>query len=303
MTNEAPHFDLIANDLDVNNLLQCSKKLLNSVSHTLHKIQNDRIDGNSIQENDSLFEDSSGSADEDAAERVDAKEIHSIVKSDVTADYDMPTDEYSSDDDGDYRVAVRLPKAILRRWFREIIFAIKHLHSNHIYCYDLNLKKNLLLGKNGEILLTYFYRREFTAYVDVNSIDKSCYSSAYIAPERPLTALSDIWSIGVIFFELVTGASFQSCHPNGISSYYDIQYPEDFDIDVNTADLLEGVSIVCRCTHFERFEFNANDFFGSFQLLQVNPEHRLRLDEIEAHLFFNSIWIFEDTFAFNRNLI
>lgn len=236
MNNDAPHFDLIANDLDVNNLLQCSKKLLNSVSHTLHKIQNNRFDENAIAENDSLFEDSGESADEDVIDRCDANEIHSNLKSIDAADV------YSSeDDDDDYRLAVRLPKAILRRWFREIIFAIKHLHANHIYCYDLQ-PDNLLLGKNGEILLTYFYRREFSGYFDVKSINKSCYSNAYVAPERPLSALSDIWSIGVIFFELVTGTSFQTCHPNGILSYYDIQYPEDLDIDANTTDLLEGVS-------------------------------------------------------------
>lgn len=237
VNDEAPHFDLIANDLDVNNLLQCSKKLLNSVSHTLHKIQNHRTDENAIPENDSLFEDSGESADEDVVEGNSAKELHSIVATDC-----FPPTEYSSDEDDYYRVAVRLPKAILRRWFREIIFAIKHLHANHICCYDLQ-PDNLLLGKNGEILLTYFYRREFTAYYDVKSINKSCYSNAYIAPERPLTALSDIWSIGVIFFELVTGTSFHSCHPNGVLSYYDIQYPEDFDIDGNTRDLLEGVSV------------------------------------------------------------
>lgn len=239
--SEAPHFDLIANDLDVNNLLQCSKKLLNSVSHTLHKIQNHRIDENAIPENDSLFEDSGESADEDVVDRADAKEIHSNVKPNALPNCFATNDYSSSEEDDDYRVAVRLPKAILRRWFREIIFAIKHLHANYIYCYDLQ-PDNLLLGKNGEILLTYFYRREFTAYFDVKTINKSCYSSAYVAPERPLNALSDIWSIGVIFFELVTGTSFLSCHPNGISSYYDIQYPEDFDIDMNTKDLLEGVS-------------------------------------------------------------
>lgn len=298
VNNEAPHFDLIANDLDVNNLLQCSKKLLNSVSHTLHKIQNHRIDENAIQENDSLFEDSGESGDEDVVDRTDVNEIHSIHSNLMTlaTSDDFPVNEYSTEEDeGYYRVAIRLPKAILRRWFREIIFAIKHLHANHIYCYDLQ-PDNLLLGKNGEILLTYFYRREFTAYFDVKSLNKSCYSSVYIAPERPLTALSDIWSVGVIFFELVTGTSFQSCHPNGILSYYDIQYPEDFDIDINTRDLLEGVSgfflfanTLYVYLHYYETIKNQFECHLSFQLLQINPDHRLRLDEIEAHPFFNSI--------------
>lgn len=36
---DAPHFNLIANDLDVNNILNCSQKLLKSVSSTLKRVQ------------------------------------------------------------------------------------------------------------------------------------------------------------------------------------------------------------------------------------------------------------------------
>lgn len=126
----------------------------------------------------------------------------------------------------------------VRRWFREIIFAIKHLHANDIICYDLQ-QHNLLLGKNGEILLSYFYRREFSPYIFGE--DQTSYPIVYIAPERPLTSVSDVWSIGVIFYELLTGYSFQSCHPDGILSYFDIQYPENIELDTNSKDLVEGV--------------------------------------------------------------
>lgn len=248
----APHFDLIANDLDVNNLLVCSKKLLNSVSHTLEKIQTN-LTADKLMESDlfeiydsaseSLVDDSTQCNDDSDTDKIP---IYSnsppkicVIKSEMN---EMHFED--SKNNGNNGAMLQLPKAILKRWLREIIFAVKHLHANNIFCYDLQ-PDNLLLGKNGEILLTYFYRREFTSYLDIKTMNQSCYSLANIAPERPLTSQSDVWSIGVIFFELVTGSTFQSCHPNGYASYFDIQYPEDFEPDVETRDLLEGVSLYC----------------------------------------------------------
>lgn len=120
---------------------------------------------------------------------------------------------------------------------------MKHLHANDIACYDLQ-PDNLLLGKNGEILLSYFYRREFTPYIFGDEMHQTCYPIVYIAPERPLTLQSDVWSMGVIFYELLTGYSFQACHPDGILSYFDIQYPENFELDSTSKDLIEGVRIL-----------------------------------------------------------
>lgn len=61
---------------------------------------------------------------------------------------------------------------------------------------------NLLLGSDGQLQLTFFYRRiENDLEFDVQC-NKPNYCS-YVAPERPLTMVSDWWSVGVIIFELL----------------------------------------------------------------------------------------------------
>lgn len=235
--DEAPHFNLIANDLDVNNILNCSQKLLRSVSSTLKRVQTtvepcndiikstssiDSLDQSNEDKDDLFYDIISPNCDDD-----------SITKDSIEIDHDYESFKLFD--------ISQLPRAILKRWFREIIFAMKHLHANEIICYDLQ-PDNLLLGKNGEILISYFYRREMVPYLFTEEMHQTCYPIVYVAPERPLTFDSDVWSIGVIFYELLTGYSFQSCHPDGIFSYFDLQYPENCELDSNSRDLIEGVS-------------------------------------------------------------
>lgn len=122
---------------------------------------------------------------------------------------------------------------------------------------------NLLLGGKGQITLSYFYRRttkpnEFSPNLDQNAIDQM-----YVAPERPLSMKSDWWSFGIILFELLTRYSFLSCHPGGISSYYEIQYPEDVDLSEFAKDLL-------------------------FNVLQSNSDCRFGVTDIKMHSFFRT---------------
>lgn len=235
---EAPHINLIANDLDVNNILNCSQKLLKSVSSTLKRVQSETTEPNLLC-NDIIAK--SRTSIESLEESNDDKDdiYYNIISPTIL------TKKSSQSVDFCDRIKLfdvsQLPRAIIRRWFREIIFAVKHLHANDIICYDLQ-PDNLLLGKNGEILLTYFYRRD-NMQPDIFSAEmhQTCYPIVYVAPERPITFASDIFSMGVIFYELLTGYSFQSCHPDGCLSYFDIQYPENCELDSISRDLIEGV--------------------------------------------------------------
>lgn len=240
---EAPHFNLIANDLDVNNILNCSQKLLKSVSSTLKRVQTTTEPSLLCNEIIAKSSTSIESLDQNSDDRDD---IYYNIISPINTELLTTKKPNQSDDFYDsiklFDVS-QLPRAIIRRWFREIIFAVKHLHANDIICYDLQ-PDNLLLGKNGEILLTYFYRRD-DMQPDIFSAEmhQTCYPIVYVAPERPITFESDIFSMGVIFYELLTGYSFQSCHPDGCLSYFDIQYPEDCELDSTSRDLIEGVCI------------------------------------------------------------
>lgn len=238
---EAPHFNIIANDLDVNNLLNCSQKLLKSVTSTLKRVQNTndtRLLSNGIVDkyDSGSIESLTHSNDECHEEYMNEM---AILKANTYKDTNLLT-EHQKDIQSEHLDVDRLPRAIIKRWFREIIFAVKHLHANGVLCYDLH-PKNLLLGKSGEILLTYFYRRDFKPYYFDENMQLQCYSSIHIAPERPLTSQSDVWSIGVIFYELLTGYSFRLCHPESTSTYFDIQYPDDVELDSYSQDLIEKV--------------------------------------------------------------
>ncbi|XP_055326841.1 ribosomal protein S6 kinase delta-1 isoform X2 [Sitodiplosis mosellana] len=265
--DEAPHFNLIANDLDVNNILNCSQKLLKSVSTTLKRVQTTTESNLLCNDIITKTSDSVESLDQSNEDKDD------IYLNIISPSPSEPFNAKESIINHNYYESFKLfdvsqlPRAIIKRWFREIIFAVKHLHANDIACYDLQ-PHNLLLGKNGEILLSYFYRREFTPYIFGDEMHQTCYPIVYIAPERPLTLQSDVWSMGVIFYELLTGFSFQSCHPDGILSYFDIQYPENFELDSTSKDLIEG-------------------------MLQIDPVQRTKLDEIEENPFFISIWFNE----------
>lgn len=199
---EAPHFNMIANDLDVNNILNCSQKLLKSVSSTLKRVQTTEP---SVLCTDIVSK--SRNSVESLEQNIDENEEYLNILT-PTCDELFETKQFIECDHyfDEYKLfdVTQLPRAIIKRWFREMIFAVKHLHANDILCYDLQ-PDNLLLGKNGEILLSYFYRREFERCNFGDDIHQTCYPSVYIAPERPLTFESDVWSIGVIFYELLTG--------------------------------------------------------------------------------------------------
>lgn len=237
---EAPHFDIISNDLDVTNILDCSQKLLKSVTSTLKRVQvrpDATLLGTDIIDK---YSDSVESLAQSVDECHDEAYLNEMAMLRAKMSPPIAVLATASDAQFDWLDVNQLPRAIIKRWFREIVFAVKHLHSNGVLCYDLQ-PNNLLLGKSGEVLLTYFYRRDFNPYYFDENMQLQCYSSIYIAPERPLTTQSDVWSIGVLFYELLTGYSFRLCHPESISTYFEIQYPDDVALDAYGRDLIEKV--------------------------------------------------------------
>ncbi|EAT40051.1 AAEL008189-PA [Aedes aegypti] len=158
-----------------------------------------------------------------------------------------------------------IPEGCIKQWISELVIAVDNLHFNGIICGDLTMD-NLLLGPEGQLMLTYFYRREQFPNTSALSTElrQEAVQRLYVAPERPLQAKSDFWSVGVILFEMLTRNSFLSCHPAGVLCYHDIQFPEGVDISDEARELLEG-------------------------LLQPLPENRFDFKEIIASAFFHTI--------------
>ena len=93
---------------------------------------------------------------------------------------------------------------------RETISALQYLHSFHPPIIHRDIKpENLLLNEGGRVLLADYGWSNFKNDGDVRKT--FCGTPEYIAPEMLLKkghdTRVDIWSIGVLMFELLTGSS------------------------------------------------------------------------------------------------
>ncbi|KAL1378964.1 hypothetical protein pipiens_015248 [Culex pipiens pipiens] len=226
-------------DMDVSDLVSCSQQLLRAVSQTIEQSDQQRPRSELL-------------------EREGGKLLAAAV----------PKRPHIDTSQLELRTAAQpdqLPEGCVKQWISELIIAVDNLHFNGIVCGDLTMD-NLLLGPEGQLLLTYFYRKERfpDAATLATELRPEAVQQLYVAPERPLQPCSDYWSIGVILFEMLTRRSFLACHPAGVFCYLDVQYPDAVDISDEARQLLDG-------------------------LLQPLPENRFDFKEIIASAFFHTI--------------
>ncbi|EDS40275.1 conserved hypothetical protein [Culex quinquefasciatus] len=238
-----PSFDALSKDMDVSDLVSCSQQLLRAVSQTIE--QSDQQ-----QPRNDLLEREGGKLLAAAVPKrphIDTSQLELRTAAEKAAQPDQ------------------LPEGCVKQWISELIIAVDNLHFNGIVCGDLTMD-NLLLGPEGQLLLTYFYRKERfpDAATLATELRPEAVQQLYVAPERPLQPCSDYWSIGVILFEMLTRRSFLACHPAGVFCYLDVQYPDAVDISDEARQLLDG-------------------------LLQPLPENRFDFKEIIASAFFHTI--------------
>lgn len=214
-----PSFDTLSNDIDINDLMKVSQKLLQSVTKTLEKsiIM-------SINENDEITEIEHNKVDE---KLVIAQENASVEIKNVQLAEQIET-------------VTPLPEMMIKRWTAEIIVAINSLHKNGIIIGDLNLD-NILLGQNGHVALTFFHQHDRNNYPQLCFLDSRAVQNYYVAFDFPLTKKSDYYSIGVLAYEILTQSRFYINHPGGITRFNEIQYPEFANISMEARDLLQSL--------------------------------------------------------------
>ncbi|XP_037039456.1 ribosomal protein S6 kinase delta-1 [Bradysia coprophila] len=215
--SDIPAFDVLSEDMDVLDLVNCSQKLIKSVSNTLDQSRSSHTN----------------SKTESGGEIFDATVLSTVNNRTVTLQPSRRHEMLRCIKTVTSGTQKRLPERTIKRWASEMVVCLISLHERDIVCGDLN-PNNLLLGVKGQINLTYFYRQ------DQRQLKIDCIDALYVAPERPLDYRSDWWSFGVILFELLTGESFIACHPGGVASYYTVQYPDQPDVTLSeeSKDLL-----------------------------------------------------------------
>lgn len=157
------------------------------------------------------------------------------------------------------------PVECIKQWARELLTAIEGLHMKGVILRDLH-RDNILMGANGELLISYFYQNEGINSILPDRVSQKASVNGFVAPDLPLTMKSDWWSFGIILYELLTGRPFSTIHSASIFSYNDVLYPEDVEVDENGKDLLRN-------------------------LIEKNVFQRFDVKQIKKHKFFeNTNW-------------
>lgn len=102
-----------------------------------------------------------------------------------------------------------LPESEARRLLRQLVDALRYLHSQNIVHRDLKLE-NILLDAYGNIKIIDYGLGNFYDPTGQHLLNTFCGSPDYAAPEMwkaaPYTGPEvDVWSLGVILYVLVTG--------------------------------------------------------------------------------------------------
>ena len=101
----------------------------------------------------------------------------------------------------------RLPEAVVQNIAKQLVRALHYLHSNRIIHRDMK-PQNILLSEGGAVKLCDFgFARAMSSNTVVLTSIKG--TPLYMAPELvqelPYTHTVDLWSLGVILFELFVG--------------------------------------------------------------------------------------------------
>lgn len=158
----------------------------------------------------------------------------------------------------------RMPEKTVQQIAKQLIKALNYLHSNRIIHRDMK-PQNVLIGSNGRIKLCDFgFARAMSNNTIVLTSIKGTplYMSPELVKEQPYDATSDLWSLGVILYELFVGQP--PFYTNSIYSLINhivkdpVKYPADMSKDFKS--FLQG-------------------------LLQKNPTKRLNWPHLLDHPF------------------
>ncbi|KAK7340037.1 hypothetical protein VNO77_20729 [Canavalia gladiata] len=165
----------------------------------------------------------------------------------------------------------RLPEDVARRYFRQLISAVKHCHSRGVFHRDLKLD-NILIDENGNLKVSDFGLSAVKGQIRPDGLLHTvCGTPTYVAPEILVKrgydgAKVDMWSCGVVLFALTAG-------------YLPFN---DYNITVLYRKIYRG--------QFRFPKWISHDLrILISRLLDTNPKTRITVDEIFQDAWFKSV--------------
>lgn len=167
------------------------------------------------------------------------------------------------------------------RYTRQILYGVQHMHRKHMVHLDLKPENILCLGgeKPGYEQIKLIDFGMTRVIVDGEEESAICGTPEFVAPEvinyDPVTVASDMWSIGVIIYVLLSGLSpFMGDDDN--ETLANVSAGEyDFEDDEDEED---GV--------FSSLSDDVKQFIS--ELLLLDPEKRLTVDQSLDHKWLQS---------------
>ncbi|KAI8809436.1 kinase-like domain-containing protein [Cladochytrium replicatum] len=161
-----------------------------------------------------------------------------------------------------------LSEDVAKFYCSEVVLALEHLHSLGIIYRDLK-PENILLDSDGHVVLTDFGLSK----VSLDGTRTVCGTAEYMAPEiiqeQTYDQFVDYWSLGILLFDMLTGA------PPFVGP--------------NRKIIMDN--IIRKKTNLPAYLTpNAKDLIT--KLLKKNPSQRLGIQGIKSHRFFKSTdWV------------
>lgn len=185
-------------------------------------------------------------------------------------------DLYENGDLSNYLNGKKIKEKYAKNYMRQIKDGLEYLYNKKILHRDLK-PQNILVSKRNTLVITDFgFARYFENDVMLQTI---CGSPLYMAPEillkKKYTAISDLWSVGIILYEMLCGyVPFES--KNLVDLLHkikkvDVNYPSDF----NSIHSKEVIILLQ-------------------SLLQKNPSERCDWEDFFYHEWFHKNEVLED---------
>ncbi|GAA0180956.1 non-receptor serine/threonine protein kinase [Lithospermum erythrorhizon] len=164
----------------------------------------------------------------------------------------------------------RIPEATAKHFMQHLASGLKILRDNNVIHRDLK-PQNLLLSRNDDSATLKIADFGFARSLHPRGLAETlCGSPLYMAPEimqlQKYDAKADLWSVGAILFQLVTGRTPYTGN-NQLQLLQNIVRSNDLQFPQDSKDLSPDCINLCR------------------KLLRRNPVERLTFEEFFSHPF------------------